>query len=153
MPYTIPHLPLALDIESKAIFKKTAGARSALAEMKGAAMSIPNQSILISTLSLQEAKDSSAIENIITTHDELYQGDYLKKQFKSISSKEVHNYAEALRWGFETVKQNGFLSNNHIIKMQATLEDNDAGFRKVPGTKLKNEQTGEVMYRHKKYES
>ncbi len=114
--------------------------------MKGAALSIPNESILISTLSLQEAKDSSAIENIITTHDELYQGDYLKKEFKSIASKEVHNYAEALRRGFETVRQKGFLSNNHITQMQATLEENDAGFRKIPGTELKNEQTGEIVY-------
>ena len=144
--YKIPQLPLPLDIESKAIMKKTAAARSALAEMKGAALSIPNESILISTLSLQEAKDSSAIENIITTHDELYQGDYLKKEFKSIASKEVHNYAEALRWGFETVRQKGILTNNHIIQMQATLEENDAGFRKVPGTELKNEQTGEIVY-------
>jgi Fic family protein len=144
--YKIPQLPLDLDVETKAILKKTAAARSALAEMKGAALSIPNESILISTLSLQEAKDSSAIENIITTHDELYQGDYLKKEFKSIASKEVHNYAEALRWGFETVRQKGFLSNNHIIQMQATLEENDAGFRKVPGTELKNEQTGQIVY-------
>lgn len=144
--YKIPHLPLDFDIETKAILKKTAAARSALAEMKGAALSIPNESILISTLSLHEAKDSSAIENIITTHDELYQSDYLKKEFKSISSKEVHNYAEALRWGFETVRQKGFLTNNHIIQMQATLEENDAGFRKVPGTELKNEQTGEIVY-------
>lgn len=146
MAYTIPQLPLPLDLETKAIMKKTAAARSALAEMKGAALSIPNESILINTLSLQEAKDSSAIENIITTHDELYQGDYLKKEFKSIASKEVHSYADALRWGFETVKQNGFLTNNHLIQMQATLEGNDAGFRKVPGTALKNEQTGEVVY-------
>lgn len=146
MAYKIPQLPLPLDIESKAILKKTAAARSALAEMKGAALSIPNESILISTLSLQEAKDSSAIENIITTHDELYQGDYLKKEFKSIASKEVHNYAEALRWGFETVRQKGILTNNHIIQMQARLEENDAGFRKVPGTELKNEQTGEIVY-------
>ena len=134
------------DLESKAILKKTAAARSALAEMKGAALSIPNESILISTLSLQEAKDSSAIENIITTHDELYQDDYLKKEFKSIASKEVHNYAEALRWGFETVRQKGILINNYIIQIQATLEENDAGFRKVPGTELKNEQTGEIVY-------
>jgi Fic family protein len=70
----------------------------------------------------------------------------LKKEFKSIASKEVHNYAEALRWGFETVRQRGFLPNNHIIQMQATLEENDAGFRKVPGTELKNEQTGEIVY-------
>ncbi len=146
MPYNIPELPLILDLESKSILKKTAAARSALAEMKGAALSIPNESILISTLSLQEAKDSSAIENIITTHDELYQFDYLRKEFKSIASKEVHNYAEALRWGFETVRQMGFLSNNHIIQMQSTLEENDGGFRKVPGTELKNEQTGEIVY-------
>lgn len=146
MAYKIQQLPLAIDLESKAILKKTAAARSALAEMKGAALSIPNESILISTLSLQEAKDSSAIENIITTHDELYQGDYLKKEFKSIASKEVHNYAEALRWGFETVRQKGILTNNHIIQMQARLEENDAGFRKVPGTELKNEQTGEIVY-------
>lgn len=144
--YKIPQLPLDFDLETKAILKKAAAARSALAEMKGAALSIPNESILISTLSLQEAKDSSAIENIITTHDELYQGDYLKKEFKSIASKEVHNYAEALRWGFETVRQKGFLTNNHIIQMQATLEENDAGFRKVPGTELKNEHTGEIVY-------
>lgn len=106
--------------------------------MKGAALSISNKNILNSTLSLQEAKDSSAIENIIATHDELYQADYLKNQFKSIASKEVHNYAEALRWGFETLRQKGFLANNHIIQMQATLEENDAGFRKLPGTSLKN---------------
>jgi len=146
MNYTIPKLPFKEDIETKAVMKKTALARSALAEMKGAALSIPNQSILISTLSLQEAKDSSAIENIITTHDELYQADYLKNQFRTIASKEVHKYAEALRWGFQTVKEKGFLSNNHLIEMQATIEENDAGFRKVPGTALKNEQTGEVIY-------
>jgi Fic family protein len=144
--YKIPQLPLDFDLETKAVLKKTAAARSALAEMKGAALSIPNENILISTLSLQEAKDSSAIENIITTHDELYQGDYLKKQFKSIASKEVHNYAEALRWGFETVRQQGFLTNNHILHMQAALEENDAGFRKVPGTTLKNDQSGEIIY-------
>lgn len=146
MNYTIPKLPLKEDIETKRVMKKTALARSALAEMKGAALSIPNQSILISTLSLQEAKDSSAIENIITTHDELYQTDYLKNQFKTIASKEVHKYAEALRWGFQTVKENGFLTNNHIIQMQATIEENNAGFRKLPGTSLKNEQTGELVY-------
>ncbi len=146
MAYQIPQLPLDFDLETKAILKKTAAARSALAEMKGAALSIPNESILISTLSFQEAKDSSAIENIITTHDELYQGDYLKREFKSIASKEVHNYAEALRWGFATVKEQGILTNNHIIQVQATLEENYAGFRKVPGTELKNEQTGEIVY-------
>jgi Fic family protein len=146
MAYKIPQLPLGFDLETKAILKKTAAARSALAEMKGAALSIPNENILISTLSLQEAKDSSAIENIITTHDELYQGNYLKMDFKSIASKEVHKYAEALRWGFEIVRGTEILTNNHIVQMQAILEGNDAGFRKVPSTALRNEQTGEIVY-------
>jgi len=146
MAYKIPQLPLDFDLETKAIMKKTAAARSALAEMKGAALSIPNEIILISTLSLQEAKDSSAIENIITTHDELFQSDFMTKNFKTLASKEVHNYAEALRWGFQTVRQQGFLSNNHIKEIQAAIEENRAGFRKVPGTELKNEQTGEGVY-------
>lgn len=146
MAYKIPQLPLELDLETKAVLKKTAAARSALAEMKGAALSIPNESILISTLSLQEAKDSSAIENIITTHDELFQSDFTTQNFKTLASKEVHSYAEALRWGFQTVRQQGFLSNNHIITIQEAIEENRAGFRKVPGTELKNEQTGEVVY-------
>lgn len=144
--YTVPTLPLKEDIETKAVMKKTALARSALAEMKGAALSIPNQSILINTLSLQEAKDSSAIENIITTQDELFQSDLLTQNFKTLASKEVHKYAEALRWGFQTVVQTGFLSNKHIIDVQEAIEGNSAGFRKVPGTALKNEQTGEVVY-------
>lgn len=75
MAYKIPLLPIGLDIETKVVLKKTASARSALAKMKGAAATIPNENILINTLALQEAKDSSAIENIITTHDELYQSD------------------------------------------------------------------------------
>lgn len=97
MAYKIPFLPLDLDIETKAVMKKTAAARSALAELKGAALSIPNESILISTLSLQEAKDSSAIENIITTQDELYQSDVFARHFKSIAAKEVYSYAQALQ--------------------------------------------------------
>jgi Fic family protein len=72
MNYVIPKLPLPIDLETKPILKKLAKAHQALAELKGVAGIIPNQSILINTLSLQEAKDSSAIENIITTHDELY---------------------------------------------------------------------------------
>ena len=146
MLYTIPRLPLAIDLETKAILKKTAAAHSALAEMKGAATGMPNEGILINTLSLQEAKDSSAIENIITTHDELYQSDYLSKNFKTLASKEVHNYAQALQTGFRVVKESGLLTNNHILKIQATLEENNAGFRRLPGTALKNELTGETVY-------
>jgi len=146
MAYKIPFLPLDLDIETKAVMKKTAAARSALAELKGAALSIPNESILISTLSLQEAKDSSAIENIITTQDELYQSDVFAKRFKSIAAKEVYNYAQALQNAFEEVREVGLISNRQILQIQALIEGNDAGFRRQPGTSLKNEQTGEIVY-------
>ena len=94
MEYKIPTLPLNIELETKAVLKKIAAARSALAEMKGVATSIPNESILISTLSLQEAKDSSAIENIITTQDDIYQSDAFEKNFKTIAAKEVHSYAQ-----------------------------------------------------------
>ncbi len=146
MAYKIPVLPFDTDIETKRVLKKVAAARSALAELKGAATSIPNESILIDTLSLQEAKDSSAIENIITTHDELFQSDAFANNFKSVASKEVYSYALALRTGFITVKQQGFISSNHILAIQGMIEENRAGFRKLPGTSLMNEQTGEVVY-------
>lgn len=139
-------LPFADDIETKAVLRKLAKAHSALAELKGVVASIPNQSILINTLSLQEAKDSSAIENIITTHDDLYRSDALARHFVTLSAKEVHNYATALRNGFEQVKSVGLLTNNDILQIQSCIEENRAGFRKLPGTELKNEQTGEIVY-------
>lgn len=146
MTYKIALLPFTTDLETKAVLKKVAAARSALAELKGAATGIPNENILISTLSLQEAKDSSAIENIITTQDELFQSDTFSEKFKSLAAKEVHSYAKALRNGFETVRKYGFISNNHILQMQGIIEDNSAGFRKLPGTSLKNALTGEIVY-------
>jgi Fic family protein len=146
MSLTIPLLPLSIDLETKPILKKLTKACLALAELKGVTEIIPNQNILISTLSLQEAKDSSEIENIITTHDELYRSDASAKQFVSSATKEVYSYAAALRSGFEKVLDKGLITNNIILEVQATIEENDAGFRKVPGTELKNDQTGEVVY-------
>lgn len=139
-------LPFPQEIETKAVLKKLARAHQALAELKGIAVSIPNEGILISTLSLQEAKDSSAIENIITTHDDLYRSDSAAKLFVSTAAKEVHNYASALRYGFQQVKAHGLLTNNDVLRIQAIIEENSAGFRKLPGTALKNDLTGETVY-------
>lgn len=146
MKTTISLLPLHRDVENKAILKKVAKAHQALAELKGVANSIPNETILINTLSLQEAKDSSAIENIITTHDELFQSDFMAYEFKSLAAKEVYNYSKALQSGFMKVRKNGLLINSYILEIQSQLEENKAGYRKVPGTSLKNDQTGEVVY-------
>ena len=138
-------LPLSFDVESKEVFRKAIEANRQLAELKGVVRTIPNATILINTLILQEAKDSSAIENIITTHDELFKAD-LFSELLSRETKEVMSYASALRKGFELVKEHGFISNKFILEIQAELEHNRAGFRKVPGTALKNEQTGQVIY-------
>lgn len=139
--YNIPTLPLAFDVETKEILKQLSKSRSALAELKGFARIIPNEVILISTLTLQEAKDSSVVENIVTTHDELYKADLNAKDYiVSASTKEVLNYREAIQVGFRLVKEKGLLTNSVLKQIQERLEGNKAGFRTTPGTSLKDGQ-------------
>ena len=144
--FELKKLPVEKDLETIEILKKLATAHRALAELKGVATSIPNESILINTLGLQEAKDSSAIENIITTHDDLYKAELNVKDIKSLNAKEVHNYIEALKKGFSLTSERKLITNNIIVEIQSLLENNNAGFRKVPGTSLKNASTGEIIY-------
>jgi Fic family protein len=146
MNYNVPLLPPDKELETKAVLKKLPAAHRYLAELKGKAATIPNENILINTLALQEAKDSSAIENIITTHDELYKAQLFNDLTRTASAKEVSNYAEALKHGFKLVRTNKILTINHILEIQRILEQNDAGFRKVPGTALVNQVTGETVY-------
>lgn len=133
-------------METRAVLKKLATAHRALAELKGILGTLPNAEILLNTLPLQEAKDSSAIENIITTHDELFQAAVQTGAPITQAAKEVQNYAAALQLGFDLIRKHGFLSSNHLIQIQAELEHNSAGYRRLPGTSLKNQQTGEVVY-------
>jgi Fic family protein len=131
--------------DTPAILKKLAQSSRLLAELKGVAASIPNQGVLINTLGLQEAKDSSEIENIVTTHDELFKNDLMPDSVDGSAAKEVLRYRQALRVGFKQVIETDLLTSNHILLIQAELERNNAGFRKLPGTSLKNSQ-GEVVY-------
>jgi len=133
------------DFEFPSILKATLSAGRKLAELKGLAASIPNQGILVNTLGLQEAKDSSAIENIVTTHDELFRSATYPDLFASPAAKEVRRYVQALRVGYGLVKKTGLLTANHMIAIQAELEQNNAGFRKLPGTALKT-PAGQVVY-------
>jgi len=139
-------LPLDWDVETKRVLKSLPSAHAALAELKGIASTMPNQSILINTLGLQEAKDSSAIENIITTHDDLYKSELNLDSYKSLNAKEVQNYIAATKTGFDLISKTGLLTNRIVLKIQEVLEGNKAGFRKLPGTTLKNTSTGEVIY-------
>jgi len=140
------NLPYPVDLETKNVLKLLPDAHRALAELKGVAQSIPRQDILINTLAIQEAKDSSEVENIVTTHDEIYKATMGIENFTSSQTKEVQNYIAAMKRGYTLVKENKFISINHIIEIQQILENNDAGFRRVPGTTLKNEKTKEVVY-------
>ena len=145
--YTIPTLPLPYDLETKEVLKQVNKANRKLAELKGVAQIIPNERILISSLTLQEAKDSSAVENIVTTQDDLYRaGLDTSYQFINAATKEVLFYREAINEGFRMVRNKDILTLNDIKRVQAILEQNSAGFRTTPGTQLKRENDGAVVY-------
>lgn len=138
--------PSRENVETIEILKQTNRSTAALAELKGIAKTIPNQAMLINAIVLQEAKDSSEIENIITTQDELYKALTVNKSKVSAETKEVVNYRKAIFHGFDIVKTQGFLRVNNIVSIQQELIDNTAGIRSMPGTVLKNDQTGEIVY-------
>ena len=142
----LPPLPLQdlSRLESREIWSALTMAHRHLAELKGLCESLPNQSILLDTLGIQEAKDSSEIENIISTHDELYASN--EHVAVTPSAKEVRHYISALRVGYEAVRDSGLIRLETLLAVQAELEQNRAGLRKLPGTVLKNEATGQIIY-------
>lgn len=145
--YTIPNLPLQYDLETKEILRQVNRANRKLAELKGVAQTIPNERILISSLTLQEAKDSSAVENIVTTQDDLYRaGLDFGYQLINPATKEVLFYREAINEGFRMVRNRNVLTLNDIKHVQQILEQNTAGFRTTPGTQLKRSTDGAVIY-------
>ena len=138
--------PLRAKVETIEILRQTNKSTAALAELKGIAKTIPNQAMLINAIVLQEAKDSSEIENIITTQDELYKALTVNKTNVSAETKEVVNYRKAIFHGFDIAKKQGSLRVNDIVGIQQELVDNTAGIRSTPGTVLKNDKTGEIVY-------
>lgn len=144
--YQIPALPLDFDFETKNILRQLSKSNRRLAELKGVALTIPNENILLSSLVLQEALDSSAVENIVTTSDELYRAELdIKGEISNAAAKEVLNYRQAMQVGFEMVRKKKLLTLNVVKQIQKELEHNNAGFRTVSGTKLKTSK-GNVVY-------
>ena len=142
----LKNLPPEVDLESKRVLKRVNDANRELAALNGFSRTIPNQEILINALSLQEAKDSSEIENIITTHDELYRFGLFEGHPAETQAKEVQNYAQALHEGFRLVRSGGLLTINNICAIQRLVEMNDAGIRTQAGTVLMNPSTGGIVY-------
>jgi len=148
IPYNaLPKLPPQEEkYSSVGLWKQEAAARAAIAELKGMARIIPNQSILVNAIALQEAQDSSEVENIITTQDDLYRAVSMTGDKNSPHTKEVMNYREALFTGYSLIHDKGFLTVNDVIMLQEIIVKNNAGVRKMPGTSLRNDRTGEVIY-------
>lgn len=138
-------LPLQSDIETRRVLKQLSRTSRALAELKGVAQTIPNQNILINAIMINEAKTSSSIENIVTTHDEIYKA-MVKVTDATPAAKEVADYRTAIWEGYNLVKNKQMLNTNIIVKIQEKLEHNQAGIRSTLGTVIKNTTTDEVIY-------
>lgn len=134
-----------INLKTNKILEQLTLSSRALAELKGYANTIPNMHILINAVTINEAKDSSAIENIVTTHDDIYKV-LTESGYKEKNAKEVVDYRNAICTGYEQVKKDGYINTNTIVKIQGTIEHNNAGIRRLPGTELKNSITGETIY-------
>lgn len=146
-PYNqLPLLPPKKEIETKAILKKAIGAGRALAELKGIGATIPNQSILINSIVLQEAKSSSEIENLVTTNDALFKAFSAQSPQVDAATKEVLRYREALWEGVSTLKKRPVITTNLLIKLVQIIKQNQAGIRNAPGTAIANVTTGKIIY-------
>lgn len=144
-PYNdLPLLPPLLDLETKAVLKQAIGANRALANLRGLAGQIPNQSMLISSITLQEARLSSEIENIVTTSDELYRADADADGKADPHTKEVLRYRQALQHGVASLRERP-LTTNLYIEVARQIKQMENGIRAIPGTALKNE-LGEIVY-------
>ena len=146
-PYNaLPLLPPKADLETKAVLKKAIAANKALAELKGLGQTIPNQTMLVNTITLQEAQASSEIENIITTADALFRAFSAKTGQIDPATKEVLRYREAIWDGFQALKSKPTLTTNLFIQIVQTIKKNQAGIRNTLGTKIASDRTGEVIY-------
>lgn len=146
-PYNdLPLLPPPADLETSAIFRKVISASRALSELKGAITNLPNPTLFIDTINLQEARASSAIENIITTQDELFKASVSEQKNENPATKEVIHYKDALWFGANELAKRPILTTNLFIAIMQIIKENSSGIRNAPGTQLKNAEQGQVVY-------
>jgi Fic family protein len=145
-PYNrLPILPPKTNLETTKVLRKTINASRALAQLNGLLTNLPNPTLFLDTIHLQEAKASSEIENIITTNDDLYKSLVADKKFGNPATKEVINYKEALWNGLQQIETRPFISTNLCVEIVQSIKKNTAGIRTTPGTALKN-TNGETIY-------
>ena len=148
-PYNeLPDLPPLANLETIELLREVISANKLLAELKGYCQTLPNPHLLLNTIVLQESKESSAIENIVTTQDELYMATLnVVDQQGNAAAKEVIRYREAMYWGLEEMqKKDGLITVNLLVGVMQRLRGNTDGIRKNPGIKLANPTSKEVIY-------
>jgi len=145
-PYNdLPPLPPEVELETKPIMQKLIQASRALSQLNGALSNLPNPTLFLDTIHLQEAKSSSEIENIITTNDDLYRNIVSDKKVGSPAVKEVLRYKQALWLGLSRIEKRPFISTNLCIEIVQCIKQNDSGIRVTPGTVLAN-TAGDILY-------
>ncbi|TAE33992.1 MAG: Fic family protein [Cytophagales bacterium] len=127
----LPDLPIHPNLyRSIEVYEQLAWAKEALGRLQGRSVAIPNQGLLINSISLQEAKASSAIENIFTTDDELYQAfSEATIEQASESTKEVLRYREALWHGFEYLNRQPGFSTDYFVQVFQEIKQSSEGIR------------------------
>ena len=141
----LPPLPPKKEIESISVLKKAASSHRYLAELKGFAHAIPNQTILINSLILQEARSSSEIENVMTTNNKLFKAFSASTRNVDAQTKEVLRYREALWTGYNRLKRRPVFSTNLFIDIFQTIKQTDESIRTVPGTRI-SDGRGMIVY-------
>ncbi len=145
--YEVPLLPLPNSIETPAVLRASARAHRHLAELKGRAVSVPNPTILLDTLTLLEARASCEVENIVTTQDWLYRADLFPDSAVDPAAREVARYRTAVMRGFDWLRsENSRLTNDLLIELYQLATSRSDGFRTEPGTVIGNAYTGEIVY-------
>ena len=143
---SLPDLPPKKNLETVAIFKATIRANKLLAELKGYCQTLPYPQLLLNTIVLQESKDSNAIENIVTTQDELYKATLMGDVIKNQAAKEVLQYREAIYWGIEELKKNNLITSNTLVGLMQRLRGTTENIRKSAGIKLGNPTNNQIVY-------
>ncbi len=148
-PYNqLPDLPPTRNLETPDILKATIKARGLLGELKGYCQTLPDPRLLINTVILQESKDSSAIENIVTTQDELYRAVISAEDMQGVSAstKEVLLYREALYFGLEKLRKTDLLTTNTLVAIMQRLKNSSEEVRQNIGVRLANPVTNKIIY-------
>lgn len=142
----LPNLPPDFDLNHPEILSNLVRASRHLGELKGLCMTLPDPNLLINTVVLQESRDSSAIENIVTTQDELFQA-VADEETTNNAAKEVLSYRKAIYQGLEMMQgRQNLITTNMLVQIVQAIKENESDVRKTPGTALKNAITGAIIY-------